>query len=105
MRLYISGPMTGYPDFNYPAFEAAAARLREAGFEVVSPHEVNPADGVEHAWEWYLRRDIVALMECDGVVVLPGWEKSKGARVETDLAGVLGMNVVELAFILDERAA
>lgn len=97
--------MTGYPEFNYPAFEDAARRLRALGFDVVSPHEVNPPDGIEHAWEWYLRRDIVALMECDGIVVLPGWEASKGARVETDLGGVLGMSVLPLVDLLMDDVA
>lgn len=30
MRVYISGPMRGYPEFNYPAFNAAAQRWRAA---------------------------------------------------------------------------
>ena len=104
MKVYVSGPMTGYPEFNYPAFEDACKRLRAVGYEVVSPHEVNPADGTEHSWEWYLRRDIIALMDCDNIVVLPGWEQSKGARVETELGGVLGMSVLPLASLVEDAA-
>lgn len=100
MRVYIAGPMTGYVDFNYPAFEAAASWLRHAGYEVVSPHEVNPPTvtvGFDHAWDWYMRRDLVALMNVEAVVVLPGWESSKGATLETHIARALGMPVWELA--------
>lgn len=104
MKVYISGPMTGIPEFNYPAFEDAAQRLRALGYDVVSPHEINPPDGIDHTWEWYLRRDIAGLVECDGIVVLPGWENSRGARVETDLASVLGIEFMELAYLLEAAA-
>jgi hypothetical protein len=30
-RIYIAGPMTGLPEFNYPAFNAEAQRLRGLG--------------------------------------------------------------------------
>jgi uncharacterized protein DUF4406 len=94
MRIYIAGPMTGYPEFNYPAFVEAAAHLRRLGYDVVSPHEINPpTEGFEHPWDWYMRRDIVELVSAEAVVVLPGWEASKGASLETYIARSLGMPV------------
>ena len=104
MKLYVSGPMTGYPEFNYPAFEEATARLRAAGHEVISPHEVNPPDDTDHPWEWFMRRDIVALMEAEAVVVLPGWESSRGAALETNIAGALGMLIFALSDVLEDAA-
>jgi len=104
MKLYVSGPMTGIPEFNYPAFEAACFALRAAGHHVVSPHEINPPDGVDHPWEWYLRRDIVGLLECEAIVVLPGWEQSRGARLETLIAEGLGMGFYTLADVLADAA-
>lgn len=92
-RVYLSGPMTGIPEYNYPLFESSAAWLRETGYEVVSPHEVNPLDGVVRSWDWYMRRDIPGLVTCDAVVVLPGWEASKGAALEVHIARTLGMPV------------
>jgi uncharacterized protein DUF4406 len=100
VKVYVSGPMTGIPEFNYPAFTDACAALRSCGFEVISPHEINPADGIDHGWAWYVRRDLVALMEADAIVVLPGWESSKGARLETYIAGELGMDVWALEDVL-----
>lgn len=90
-RLYCSGPMTGIADYNFPAFNAAADRLRAAGYEVENPAEKGIIDG----WEWadYLRFDLVRLTECDGVAVLAGWPKSKGARLEVHVADELGMQV------------
>lgn len=92
-RTYIAGPMTGYPEWNEPAFRAMAARLRSLGLEVVSPNELHaPSDDVP--WDWYLRRDLAALATCNRVVFLPGWERSKGARLEHHVAEALGMELV-----------
>lgn len=91
MRVYISGPMTGYPDFNYPAFHAAAAYWRSRGFDVVSPAELN--DTTDGRWEDYLRADLAALLRCDAIAMLPGWEGSRGANLELHVARALGMEV------------
>lgn len=90
--LYVCGPMTGIEDYNIPAFNAAAADLRAAGYTVVSPPEVAP---YRPDWRWsdYMRADIAALVTCDGLALLPGWGESKGARTEVTLAASLGMTV------------
>ena len=103
MKVYVSGPMTGIVGFNYPAFEDAARRLREAGLDVVSPHEVNPLDGPEQEWGWYIRRDVVALMECDAIALLPGYEGSRGSRLECDLGRALDMDIRPLDDWLSDR--
>ncbi len=77
-RVYISGPMTGMPDFNFPAFNAEAARLRSLGYEVVNPAEINQVTQGE--WHECLRRDIVELMSCDTLALMPGWQGSNGAH-------------------------
>lgn len=110
MKVYLAGPMTGRPQFNFPAFDAAAAELRERGIEVVSPAEMDSPEVREAAlaspdgapdsapgeWADFLARDIQ--MVCDpsveAVVVLPGWEASKGATFETDVARRLGKPVL-----------
>ncbi|MDR5761938.1 DUF4406 domain-containing protein [Caballeronia sp. LZ035] len=91
MKLYIAGPMSGYPELNFPAFHAEAARLRGFGFEIVSPAEINvdPSAG----WLACMRADIKELVECDGIALLPGWQASAGANVEHSLARGLGLRV------------
>lgn len=88
-RLYIAGPMTGRPNFNYPAFHAAAVELRAAGYEVENPAEPGQIDG----WKWadYMRRSLTQMLTCDGVALLPGWSGSRGAVKEVELAQTLGM--------------
>lgn len=94
MRVYVSGPMTGLPDLNFPAFNAAAERLRDFGHEVVNPAEFD--QGPEPTWESCMRKDIAALMRCDAVATLPGWGQSRGARLEVHNAEQLGMTILHI---------
>ena len=99
--LYLAGPMTGIPQVNFPAFEAAARMLRDAGHKVTSPHENDPPAVQAAAWAspdgrlddagkiagetWgdILARDVKLVAdECSGIVLLEGWHKSRGARLE-----------------------
>lgn len=92
MRLYIAGPMTGLPDFNYPAFFKAADRLRGAGFEPINP--ARKREGVPHqgaTWLDYMRHSLRDIADCDGIAMLPGWEGSRGAAIEVRLAYDLGL--------------
>jgi hypothetical protein len=90
--IYIAGPMTGYPDWNYPAFAKKAAELRALGHEVISPAELHPADP-SVPWDWYLRRDLAELVKCTGIQLLKGWNYSKGAKLEHHVAKSLGMDI------------
>ena len=92
MRTYLAGPMTGLPDLNFPAFRAAAARLRARGLTVINPAELNPDQGID--WYSAMRADIAALVTCDSIHMLPGWERSTGATLEHHIADRLGMAVV-----------
>lgn len=90
-RIYLSGPRSGLPDLNFSAFHAMTTNLRAGGHIVTNPAEINPEGGT---WTDCMRRNIVALMDCDTVATLPGWEHSKGARLEVLIAERLGMTVV-----------
>lgn len=87
---YLSGTMSSLPDFNYPAFNALAASLRNEGMTVENPAE-NPVFG---SWEANMKQAITQLMKCSAIVMLEGWENSKGANIEFDLALKLGMLVI-----------
>lgn len=101
-RLYVAGPMTGLPEFNFPAFHAAAAALRARGFEVENPAE-NPAPPCG-SWLAYMRMAVVQVAKVDGLILLPGWEQSRGARVEFALATGLGLEVHRLDAVLAKYA-
>jgi Domain of unknown function (DUF4406) len=95
--------MSDIPGYNFPAFEEATAQLRGMGYEVISPAEEdqkrnpvayeiarkspdgkwNPTDTGGLTWAQILSKDVVIVADkVDGVVLLPGWEKSSGARLE-----------------------
>src|SRR3990167_7641557 len=92
--MYIAGGMTGYPELNFPAFHREAAYFREQGHEVINPVEVNPDPTAK--WVDCMKMDIPALLTCDTIAMMPGWERSKGASLEHYIAQALGMKVVYL---------
>ena len=89
--VYLSGPMSGIPGFNYPAFNAEAARLRAEGHWVVNPAEGGlPASA---AWSDHMREDLRRLLGCTHIHMLPGYKYSKGAMLELIVAHSLGMKI------------
>ncbi len=67
--------------------------METLGFEAVNPCDLNHA-GHDQTWESYMRVDIIALMGCEAICLLPGWDRSAGAKCEYHLAQVLGMDVL-----------
>lgn len=94
MKVYIAGPMTGLPEFNFPAFHAAADVWRNSGWEVINPAELDEEDTTK-PWDFYLRRDLKLLVDCDAIAMLPDWELSRGAKLEHYVAQALGLSVYD----------
>jgi hypothetical protein len=93
MWIYIAGKITS--DKNYRSkFLRAEIRLREAGFSDV----VNPVRYVRigESWNMAMRQVLPYLMRCDAVALLPGWEESRGAKIEVGLARELEMEVLDI---------
>lgn len=84
--IYLSGPMSGYPEFNYPLFHRVAAELRACGHHVYNPAEYKhdePEFPLRRAFADYAR--FICLEACS-IVLLPGWEDSLGVSAELALA-------------------
>jgi hypothetical protein len=90
-RIYISGPMTGIEDHNFPAFRVAGERFRKAGWDVANPAE-NFGGRTDLPREAYLRSDVAMLAQCDAIALLPGWEESRGATLEAIIATEIGLS-------------
>jgi len=115
-KVYVAGPMRGIPEFNFPAFFAAADKLRGDGFAVFNPAERdNEHHGTdiskgnhtgdesqatkEHGFDLRvaLHEDLSFIcLEASHIAMLPGWENSKGATAERAVAIALGHEVIYL---------
>ena len=94
--VYISGPMSGYIEHNYPTFNRAADILRKAGHVVLNPAEHFGGDHDRPRSE-YLRKDIEEVLKADAICLLPEWHTSPGATLEVAIAFNLGMrNFIEV---------
>jgi hypothetical protein len=94
-RVYLSGPMSGIEDHNFPAFHRVAAKLRAQGYDVINPAELNPNPGM--TWEDCLRVDIRALCTCNAIAMIPGWQYSRGAQLEQQIAHRLGLSFLDIS--------
>jgi nucleoside 2-deoxyribosyltransferase len=84
-RVYISGPMTGMKQFNFPKFYEVERRLKAEGFKVVNPARLSKKimKRTQHPQRKdYYRRDLRELSKCDAIYLMDGWEKSEGASWE-----------------------
>jgi len=92
-KVYISGAIAHYGmEERRATFEAAALRLKEQGFEPVNPFENGVPDDAH--WMAHMKADIALLVGCDYIYMLNGWELSKGAKLEFDVASSCGIKVM-----------
>lgn len=123
MKIYLAGPMRGYPKFNFPAFFAAAKKLEADGHLVFNPAAKDVEKHGDDLWKnskgslkeaekkGFSLRDALGMdtawicEHADAVAMLPGWKKSKGAKAEKALADALGLEVLFLSksFIKEDK--
>jgi Domain of unknown function (DUF4406) len=126
MDIYLAGPMQGYPEFNFPRFNAVTAALRSQGHRVFNPAEkdierhngVDISKGnatgdltqskVEHKFSLRtaLSDDLDYICNtANCIVLLPGWEKSNGAQAEHRTAVALQSEGMTLVYLSEESCA
>lgn len=106
--VYIAGPMSGIADWNFPAFFRAEEQLLALGYNVINPahndgptveealKSSGPVDKPNNSWAYYMRRDLPHVMSADYICVLPGWQNSRGAKLEVHVANAIGIPLMIL---------
>lgn len=97
--VYLAGPMTGHPDYNRAGFAEAERYARAQGWDVASPQNTDPThDGPcpagdrhttaagSHPYPCWVRASLRMMLDCDAVLMLPGWRRSRGANLEHTVA-------------------
>lgn len=119
-KIYIAGPMTGYPEFNFPAFHAAEERLKADGWWVFNPAKkdeeydlhaeaVRTGDAklaAENGFDFrsaYLW-DVTRIIEGDAIYMLDGWQFSPGAVGEHAVAVAMKRHFPDFQIIYEEKA-
>lgn len=91
-KIYIAGKVTGVPYADCCIkFTAAQLELQSLGFAPVNPLGV--VGDLSAEWEYAMKKCIIALMNCDAMVILPCWQDSKGATLERQLAEDLNIPI------------
>lgn len=102
--IYLAGKMRDIPSLGYDIFDFYAARLRQRGYSVVSPADLDRANGLSpddfpngvpaEVLEECIMRDIEALRECGTLALIPNWVHSRGSEVEVAIARFLGKRII-----------
>lgn len=99
-RIYIAGPMTGLPDYNYPKFLRVEEDLKRMGYK----HILNPArianGETGKCYSYYIRESLNLIKNADVVVFLNGWENSKGANLEHHCATLMNLKLFDESYNL-----
>lgn len=107
MKIYIAGPIKGKPNRNEEEFRRAQAYLEDQKYQVIVPLDINPythdgdcpgntsnaGESNEHKSGCFMREDIKAMLGCDAIFLLDGWENSAGAKVEFITAQACGLEI------------
>ena len=93
MKIYISGPITGHKDY-MSRFERMEKTLSDKGYTVINPAKVNAQLPAGTTHEEYMKTSLVMLGMCKAILMMKGWQDSKGCGIEFEHAYENGMMIL-----------
>jgi len=114
--IYIAGPMSGIPEFNFPAFYDAAESWHRIGWKVFNPankegetlseESRKNGDPIQAQKDGFNFRevfmwDVDKVVHSDAIYMLRGWENSPGARAEHAVAVAVKRHYPEYEIIYE----
>lgn len=97
LKAYISLPISGRFPEEARKDASLAAEIIETRMGMLP---INPFDiyaGIHPTYFDHICSDLRTLLDCQRVVLLPGWKKSRGCRLEKAAAEIYGIPTVELS--------
>ena len=98
--IYVAGPYRANTEeqkqVNIKVARDAGAELMRRGYVPFIPHSMTADFDIDYPDiddDVYIQTDLCWLRLCDGILMLPNWEDSLGARIEFEVAVHLGKAV------------
>lgn len=112
LKVYVSGPISKLSEEEYQRnFAEGCEYVQAEGYLAFNPLSVMPecnescesgltfgSGAYQHSWQCYMRYDLIEMLKCDAIFVLPIPESdaSSGVALELMLAEKVGMRVLEI---------
>ena len=96
-RIFIAGPMRGYENYNFKKFDYIEEFLKTIGFDVVNPARISrkfkekDVNSDIAVYNKMVDMQQEAERTCNAILLLDGWQWSKGVALEVQTAAKLGM--------------
>lgn len=96
-QVYICGPITGVPNLNAEAFRDVETKLRELGYMPVVPHDLfEDVDDKSMEYDNYIEGCVSALALCPIIILLQGWENSRGCNIEVNIGRIMSKKIIPI---------
>lgn len=95
-KVYLSLPISGKDTYEIRrTLRKGYDYLRAQGYQIITPYDASPNANASYAE--HMGKDIQALLECDVVLMMPGWEDCRGCQCEKATAEIYGKEIVYYA--------
>lgn len=92
-KAYLSLPISGKDTYEIRrTLRKGYDYLRAQGYQIITPYDASPNANASYAE--HMGKDIQALLECDVVLMMPGWEDSRGCQCEKATAEIYGKDII-----------